>query len=232
MFADEERLNLSLKLIERSDAMQTSVTTKPVWDIAIRIFHWSLVLFFTTSYLTGEEDSLIHIYSGYAVGCLLIFRLVWGFIGSKHARFKDFVYAPRQVVKYARGMLKGNVSHTDGHNPLGGLMVIALLACLTLTTLSGLKVYGLEGHGPLAQTEAGWLVSNAKASNPEVISGMTKENNESAEHFWEEIHEFFANFTLFLIVLHISGVIISSRLEKQNLVRAMITGKKPVPASE
>lgn len=229
MPADAKSPNLSLDLIERSYAMQMSATSKPVWDIAIRLFHWSLVIFFTTAYLTGEEDSLLHIYSGYAVGGLLIFRLIWGLIGTQHARFKDFIYAPKQIKAYATGLLKGKVQHVEGHNPLGGLMVIALLLSLTLTTVTGLKVYGLEGHGPLAQTESSWLMSTANASNPGERHG---EKNESAEHFWEEIHEFFANFTLFLIALHITGVIVSSRLEKQNLVKAMITGKKQATATE
>lgn len=206
--------------------MQMSNSTRPVWDIAVRVFHWSLVIFFTTAYLTGEEESLIHIYSGYAVGGLLIFRVIWGFIGSRHARFRDFIYSPKQVRAYARGLFKGKPEHVEGHNPLGGLMVIALLVSLTLTTVSGLKVYGLEGYGPLAQTEASWMISSAYASNPGERHDSSGEENESAEDFWEEIHEFFANFTVFLIVLHITGVILSSRLEKQNLVRAMITGRK------
>lgn len=206
--------------------MTTAHPTKPVWDIAVRIFHWSLVASFTTAYLTGDEESALHIYAGYVVAGLIVFRLLWGFIGTQHARFKDFIYSPARIVAYAKGMMSGKVEHVEGHNPLGGLMVFALLISLTLTTVSGLKVYGLEGHGPLAQTNSSLFISEAYAGERHHEEYGEEEENEEAEHMWEEVHEFFANFTVFLIVLHIAGVIVSGRLEKQNLVKSMITGRK------
>jgi len=200
-------------------------TEKPIWDIALRLFHWGLVISFTTSYLTGDDENWVHPYSGYVIIGLLCFRLLWGFIGSKHARFSDFIYAPSQILAYAKAMLNGKVPHTGGHNPLGGLMVFALLFSLSFTTLSGLKVYGLEGHGPLAAQNEFTLISNAHASTPNANEYDHHEHDEE-EELWDEVHEFFGNFTLFLIVLHILGVIVSSRIEKQNLVKAMITGHK------
>ncbi|MCX4186409.1 cytochrome b/b6 domain-containing protein [Methylophaga sp. OBS4] len=205
---------------------EPNISAKPVWDIAVRLFHWALVISFTTAYLTGDEESSLHTYAGYMVLGLIVFRLIWGFIGTQHARFKDFIYSPARVKAYAKSMLSGRVEHVDGHNPLGGIMVVALLISLALTSITGLKVYGLEGHGPLAQQESGFFISTAQASVPGKHSGGAKEN-EAAEDLWEDIHEFFANFTVFLIVLHIAGVVVSSRLEKQNLVKAMITGRKP-----
>jgi len=206
-------------------------TQKQVWDIAIRLFHWTLVTSFITSYLTGDEESLVHVYSGYLIIGLLCFRVIWGLVGSKHARFSDFLYSPKRVFVYAKSMLSGNVEHVDGHNPLGGLMVFALLICLALTTATGLKVYGLEGHGPLAKQSTSWFVSDAQASVPSAYDEDDDEH-ESEEHFWEEVHEFFANLTVCLVILHIIGVIVSSRLERQNLVKAMLTGYKELSSKK
>lgn len=207
----------------------SSTQSKPVWDIAVRLFHWSLVASFTIAYLSGEEESLLHIYSGYIVLGLVAFRILWGMMGSRHARFSDFIYSPRETIDYAKSMVAGKPKHYDGHNPLGSLMVFALLISLLTTTVTGLKVYGAEGHGPLASgAMTGSLISTAYASAPTEQYENAKSINKKEEHFWEEIHEFFANFTVFLIVFHIAGVVISSRLEKQNLAKAMITGRKQV----
>lgn len=195
-----------------------------VWDIVVRLFHWSLVILFITSYLTGEEqESLsvpIHIYSGYAIIVLLVIRLVWGIVGSQHARFKDFIYRPSSFVNYLKSMKSGNSQRYLGHNPAGGYMVLALLFMLVGATFSGLKLYGEEGHGPLANAEGIVLISAAQADED------YDEKHGEAEEFWEEIHEFFVNMTLFLVIVHIIGVIVSSRLHKENLAKAMITGKK------
>lgn len=198
--------------------------TIKVWDIVVRIFHWSLVICFATAYLTGEEESMIHIYSGYAILALISFRVLWGFIGSQHARFKDFVYSPKQVIHYAKSLLTKKPKHFLGHNPLGGYMVIALLVSLFAVTLSGLKLYAVdEGKGPLAQKNQLQVMTKAYADEEE---NEVESKNESGEELWEEIHETAVNITLFLIALHILGVIISSRLERQNLAKAMVTGKK------
>ncbi|NOQ76661.1 MAG: cytochrome B [Methylococcaceae bacterium] len=199
--------------------------SKPVWDIAIRVFHWSLVVMFVIAYLSGEDESELHIYAGYIILALISFRLVWGFIGSKHARFKDFIYSPSEILLHAKGLVSGQVKPYVGHNPLGGLMVIALLLTLLITVVSGLKVYGIEGHGPLAETNTSYFISSAHASNPNGYEANNHEDSDS-EELWEEIHEFFANLTVFLIVFHILGVIISSKVENENLVKAMITGYK------
>lgn len=199
--------------------------SKPIWDIAIRVFHWSLVITFIIAYLTGDDEGELHIYAGYVILVLLSFRIVWGFIGTQHARFKGFIYGPREIFSHAKGLLSGKVKPTVGHNPLGGLMVLALLLTLMLTVVSGLKVYGAEGHGPLAQTTTHYFISSAYASSPNGIQGEL-EHESAEEEWWEEIHEFFANLMILLIALHIIGVIISSKVENQNLVKAMITGYK------
>jgi len=196
-----------------------------VWDIGIRLFHWLLVLSFIIAYWTGEDEGELHIYAGYVILALVLFRVVWGFIGSKHARFKDFIYSSAEILLHIKGLILGKVKPTAGHNPLGGLMVVALLLSLVMTTVSGLKVYGVEGHGPLAETNTSYFISSANASNPTEDKANNHEEGDS-EEFWEEIHEFFANFTILLIVFHILGVIVSSKVENENLVKAMITGYK------
>jgi cytochrome b len=121
-----------------------------VWDPLIRIFHWSLVIFFTVAFLSGDEESSLHIYSGYAVIGLVLFRILWGFVGTEHARFRDFIFGPSKVIQYLKSMASSTPQRYIGHNPAGGYMVVALLATLLVVTFTGLKVYGTEGHGPLA----------------------------------------------------------------------------------
>jgi cytochrome b len=202
-----------------------------VWDPMVRIFHWGLVIAFTVAYLSGDEENSLHIYSGYAVLGLIAFRVIWGLIGSRYARFSDFVYSPATVIQYLKGLVARKPKHYTGHNPAGGWMVIAMLLSLFVVTVSGLKVYAIEeGLGPLAgESPALTVISVAYADDDD--AGHRKNENghgedEAAEEFWEELHEVSSNFMLFLIFLHIAAVIISGRLHKENLVKAMFTGKK------
>ena len=178
-----------------------------VWDPMVRIFHWSLVAAFFFAYFTEDDFLSPHVWAGYTVGGLVLFRVLWGFIGSKHARFSDFVRPPREAIAYLKDELKGQARRYIGHNPAGGANVIALLVSLTFTVVTGLIVYGAgECAGPLSS----WL-----CNTPEWLPEAG-----------EEIHEFFANFTLFLVVLHVAGVIWSSLLHHENLVAAMWNGRK------
>jgi cytochrome b len=214
------------------------ITSKPlrapneikVWDPLVRIFHWSLVVAFAIVWLTGDEESRLHELAGYAVIGLVLARIVLGFIGTRYARFSDFVYRPSTVLGYAREMLSGKPKHYLGHNPLGGMMVLALLVSLLAAGVTGLALQGAEqGTGPFASLAAGTtlampnVIAKAVADDDEDGNGE-KEN----EELWEELHEFFANLTLLLVVLHIAGVIIGSLVHRENLVRAMLTGRKPV----
>jgi cytochrome b len=209
--------------------------TVPVWDIAVRVFHWSLVAFFALSYLTGEEEITLHIYAGYAVLGLIVFRVLWGFIGSRYARFSDFVRSRAVVVAYLKAMLAGSPKRYLGHTPPGGWMILALLASLLLTSLSGLQVYGLEGYGPLAGASfSAELVTPAHADDDDdeherrhgsAYAGHESED-EAGEEMWEEVHEFFANLTVLLVFVHSAAVVVTGRLHRENLVKAMLTGKK------
>ncbi len=204
--------------------MSNTKTTK-VWDLPVRIFHWSLVTFFAISYLTGDELETVHAWSGYIVTTLILFRILWGFIGTKYARFSDFIYSPAEVKAYLKSLLTTSPRHYLGHNPAGGVMVLVLLASLVFTTFSGLKAYGAEGHGPLASVDVS-LISTAYADSDE--HDGHKEHEGEEDEFWEEIHEFFGNFTLFMVLIHIGGVVVSSRLHKENLAKAMVTGNKSI----
>ena len=177
-----------------------------VWDPFVRVFHWSLVLTFTVAYLTGEELEVLHNNAGYAVLGLVLLRIIWGFTGTRHARFSDFVYPPDEVQGFLRDTFRQRAQRYLGHNPAGGLMVIVMLLSLIITTVTGIAFYGAEdGAGPLAML----------AGSPEWSREML-----------EEVHEFFANLMVMLVVVHIVGVIVESRLHRENLVKAMISGRK------
>jgi cytochrome b len=185
-----------------------------VWDPLIRVFHWSLVTAFIVAYITEDHYLGLHVQAGYTIIGLVLFRLLWGLIGTRHARFTDFVRSPHTVLSYLKSLLSRRPAHYLGHNPAGGWMVIALLVVLVLTTLSGLLTYGIGEN----------------AAGPFVALGGTPGG------FWseamEEVHEVLANLTLLLVFVHVAGVIVSSRLHHENLVRAMLTGRKPLVPSE
>jgi len=231
--------------------------TIKVWDPFIRVFHWSLVGLFTLSYVTGETEESVHVWSGYAILVLIALRIIWGFVGSRHARFTDFVRSPAAVSRYLKKEFSGNAPRSLGHNPAGGWMVLLLLLSILATGGSGLIVLGLEGDGPMASHIAadGWIVTvgntlgesethenqaykeeeddheyeGDRASLHKETSTQANQPLAAAEDTWEEIHEFLANFTVFLVVLHIAGVLISSIAHRENLVRAMFSGMKRAP---
>jgi len=180
-----------------------------VWDPLVRVFHWTLVIGFFTAYLTeGEDETLfLHTWAGYIVAGLVLVRLLWGFIGTRHARFRDFVFRPAVIKAYLFDVLRFKPKRYLGHNPAGGLMIVLLLISLSCTVFFGMGLYAVdENAGPLA----GWL------------GGL----GESWEDIFKEVHEFFANFTLFLVATHVAGVLVESLLHRENLVRSMFTGRK------
>ncbi|EXJ15600.1 cytochrome b/b6 domain-containing protein [Imhoffiella purpurea] len=178
-----------------------------VWDPLVRIFHWSLVAGFATAYLVEDEILALHVWAGYLVLGLVGVRVLWGFVGTRHARFTDFVRSPRAILNYLRDALRWRAPRYLGHNPAGGAMVVALLLSVAATGVSGLALFGAqEFAGPMAELMRG--VSNATA------------------HDLEEVHEFFANLTLVLILAHLAGVLFSSLEHEENLVLSMIDGIK------
>ncbi len=192
----------------------------PVWDPLVRLFHWTLLLGFCAAWFSegelfegladrfdGEVMQFVHVSAGYTIAGLLSFRLLWGFVGSSHARFSDFVFSPPVVLAYLREVLTLRARRYLGHNPAGGAMIVALLLGLTATVFTGLALYAADqGLGPFA----GLLVGSSEA----LIDWI------------KEAHEVATNFTLLLIAGHLVGVLWESLLHRENLVRAMITGRK------
>jgi cytochrome b len=151
------------------------------------------VLSFAGAWVTAESERfrLLHVTLGYTMAGLVAFRIVWGLVGSRHARFSSFVRGPRAVAAYLGSALRGRPEHHSGHNPAGALAIVALLILTLAAAASGWATY-----------------------------------NEIAGDWLEEVHEAAANTMLFIVVLHVAAVITSSLLHRENLVRAMITGRK------
>jgi cytochrome b len=178
-----------------------------VWDPVVRFFHWTMVTVFLVSYVTEDDFMTIHEYSGYAVLVLICLRVIWGLIGTKHARFSDFVKPSSVIIQYLKDIALFRAKRYLGHNPAGGAMVIVLLACLLMTAITGMLYHGLENHeGLLASYVANW---------PTFLNDPL-----------EEVHELFANLTMLLVCLHIGGVLLASLQHEENLIRSMFNGKK------
>lgn len=174
--------------------------THRVWDLPVRVFHGLMILCFAGAWLTGDSERwrLLHVTLGLTMAGLVVFRLLWGVVGTRHARFADFVRGPRTVLAYLKSLVAGRPQHHDGHNPAGGWAVLGLLALTALTTGAGWAAY------------QGWGGGDA----------------------FEEVHEFAAHALLLLVAVHVVGVVVSSWLHRENLVRAMVTGRKPGAAAE
>jgi cytochrome b len=224
--------------------MSSSTKTVSVWDPLVRIGHWTLVITFFIAYFTEEDFLTQHTWAGYVVGTVVLIRIIWGFIGSKHAKFKDFIYSPSAIFVYLKALISRKPQHYLGHNPAGGVMVLALLLSLSATIYTGMALYAVEKNaGPLAGIVANndktlpkaSIIPTAYADEDGDEGENEQENfsvNEADEEFWEGLHEFFVNFTLLLIALHIGGVLLSSYVDKENLIKAMLTGRKEVPPKE
>ncbi len=203
-----------------------------VWDPLVRIGHWTIVVGFFVAYFTEDDLLGLHAWAGYLVGGVVVLRVVWGFIGPRHARFSDFVYRPGAVISYFRDLVAFRARRYIGHSPAGGAMAVVLLVMLAATVYSGLMAYALEDNrGPLApyvwqtpvQAVSAALVDEHK-------NGDTARKGEGRGDYWEDLHEAISNATLILVFLHIGGVLIASIAHRENLVRAMITGdKRPEP---
>ncbi len=184
-----------------------------VWDPLVRIFHWALVISFFTAYFTEDDFQTIHTWAGYTIISLLIVRIFWGFVGTKHAKFSDFIYSKQEIIRFIKDTFAFKAKRYLGHNPAGGAMIFLLILSLIITTTTGLFLFAIEeGQGPLAALlSSDWSV---------------------LEDAFEELHEFFANFTLFLVFIHVAGVLVESFIHKENLVKSMINGKKKIDSNQ
>lgn len=147
----------------RAEAPVESATAQPaarkvlVWDAPVRVFHWLMVLSFAGAYLTAESERwrLLHVTLGYTLAGLLAFRVVWGLVGTRHARFASFVCGPAVVARYLRSLVNGQPEHHVGHNPAGALAIVALLGLAGLVTAAGWATYNDLGGEWLGELHEG-----------------------------------------------------------------------------
>ena len=216
-----------------SDVKELKPPTRiAVWDPAVRYAHWLLVIAFGIAYLTAEEEGgsaeLAHVWAGYVVGLVVVFRVLWGFVGPLRARFQDFVFGPLTSARYLVDLLRGRARRYLGHSPAGGAMVILLLLSLAATVVTGLMAYGQRGKGPLAAVGTP-LVAAAYADEDgeSRLRGLSpRRNGENGESAVGELHSALANITLALVMLHVIGVGLASIVHHENLVLGMIDGRK------
>jgi cytochrome b len=183
----------------------------PVWDVPTRVFHWALVALVACSVYTGfftpEWWLGVHVWAGYGLLALMVFRLVWGVLGPEYSRIVSFVYPPRDTLEHVKGLLLLRPPHHIGHNPTGALMVFALAGTITALVVTGLLVLGgEEKQGPLSAI-IGYSVGSAA----------------------KRVHVSLVMCLLALVTAHVAGVVAESLLTHDNLVRAIVTGWKRLP---
>jgi cytochrome b len=196
----------------------SKAATTRVWDVLVRVGHWLLVIAFAVAYFSEGEPRPVHTVAGYVVAAYVLARVLWGFVGSPHARFAGFVTSPADALRYLKALVQRRAPRYLGHSPAGGLMVLMLLASLAATTAAGLMLYAVhDGAGPLA---------GMVAEQPPAVGTPRGERESPRAEFWEELHEVLANLTLALVILHLGGVALASWAHRENLPRAMVTGDK------
>jgi cytochrome b len=179
-----------------------------IWDLPTRLFHWTLMVLILISFVSGEiggNAMTWHAYSGYMILSLLLFRLIWGVIGSPSARFASFVRGPATAWQYVRRPMAPNQPSLLGHNPLGGWSVIAMLLALMIQAISGLfATDDIATQGPLyasvSDETSRWLTA---------------------------VHLFNHGVIIALVSLHVLAIIFYLLFKRQNLILPMITGRKP-----
>jgi len=180
---------------------------KLVWDPLVRIFHWLLVVCFLVAYILEDEMLNLHLLAGSIVLGLLIFRLIWGVVGTQYSLFSEFPCSFRDVIQHLRGLIHLHPSHHTGHTPTGGVMIFLLLAGLLMLTASGVLLYSIENSAvPFSR-----LMAEVDLDTILLI---------------EKLHGLIADLLAFSVLFHIAGVLVESVLQKQNLIRAMVTGYK------
>ena len=178
-----------------------------VWDLPTRIFHWTLAASFTAAWLTSGEDEWLSIHSffGWLLLAMTGFRLVWGLVGGRYARFSSFAYGPASAMSYLRALLKHRAARYLGHNPAGSQAIFLLLGLGLVVSITGVLVQGGEEQQLLAK-------------------GVTQVANAG---LFKQAHEWAADLMLLVVAGHLLGVAVDSWLTRENLPRSMVTGVKP-----
>lgn len=186
--------------------MSTTDSIK-VWDPLVRIGHWVLAASFLVAFSTEDDLITLHSFAGYLALAVIAVRIPWGLIGTRYARFTSFVRRPSVAMAYLRDVAAFRPARHIGHNPAGGLMIVAILVTMVLVGVTGIAALAIEDHaGPLAAHAAGgaplWLRALGKS------------------------HEALANFMLVLVIGHLAGVVVACLQHRENLIRSMFTGLK------
>jgi cytochrome b len=191
--------------------MQISHQATRVWDLPTRIFHWALALCVTgvlVSGFLGGEAMQWHFRFGYSVLTLLLFRLVWGFVGGKWSRFASFIYKPSHIIRYLKG--QGEPLHSVGHNPLGAFSVFAMLLLLLAQVTTGLiSDDEISNSGPLTK-----FVANATVN--------------LASSYHVAIGKF---LVIFLVITHVLAILFYLYKKRENLIHPMLHGDKMLPSA-
>ena len=164
-----------------------------VWDWPLRLFHWSLAVSVLVAWFTANVLDTVHEVAGYTVLGLIVFRLAWGFIGTRYSRFRSFIRPPWVVLRYLRQLMRGRPGRYLGLNPAGAAMAVAILVLLAVSTISG------------------WMQITERFFGVEWV---------------EHMHTYSSHLVVILAIVHVLSVLLMCVLQKENLVRAMIDGRK------
>jgi cytochrome b len=181
-----------------------------IWDLPTRLFHWTLASSFAVAWLTSEGDQWrsLHVFFGYLLLALVVFRLVWGYTGSHFSRFSSFWFSPKEAFDYLKQVAAGCAPRHIGHNPSGSLAIYLLLALALAVGISGVVTLGGDEQQGLA---AGWFTF-------------------AQIQLLRTLHNFGATGMLLVVIGHLTGVVVESVLHKENLARSMVTGYKQAPS--
>jgi cytochrome b len=192
---------------EKSKISNESVRLIREWDLPTRVFHWLLLALVVVSFVSGKIGGAwmqYHIWSGCAILGLLMFRLVWGFVGGRYARFSSFVRAPGAVLRYTRTLLRPEALRHLGHNPLGGWSVLAMLLALSVQAVTGLFANDdIFTEGPLFS----WV-------------------SKATSDWLTRIHNLNQGVILLLVGVHVMAVLFYLIIKQDNLIQPMFTGRK------
>jgi cytochrome b len=180
-----------------------------IWSLPTRIFHWLLVIGMVAAYILSEEEELLNFHSsvGYMIGILIIFRIIWGFIGPKYSRFSDFPIGVNSLKNFVTDM-KGSKSLSPGHNPAAALVMLAIIIFTLLIVVSGILLLASEGQGLFSFIQTGL-----------------------SEDTLKETHEIAVNIVIGLVIAHLLGNIVDFIFNKQaGTLKSIFTGYKNMDA--
>jgi cytochrome b len=180
-----------------------------IWSLPTRIFHWILVIGMVTAYILSDEEELLNFHSsvGYMVGILIIFRIIWGFVGPKYSRFSDFPIGVNSLKNFATDM-KGSKSHSPGHNPAASIVMIGIILFSLMVVVTGILLLASEGQGLFAFIQTGL-----------------------SEDTLKETHEISVNIVIGLVIAHLLGNLVDFISNKKaGTLQSMFTGYKNIDA--